>query len=112
MSSSEQASAPSQQQLIGSLIQVITKAQVRYEGVLTEIEADQSQKAMTLSNVKSFGTEGRRNGVNEVQAQENEIQIVKFKVDQIIDFKILKKPEEMTPYGDPAIIAITEKQQQ
>jgi protein LSM14 len=47
-------------QIIGSKISLITQAQIRYEGVLTEIDA--ANKTMSLKNVVSFGTEGRRNG--------------------------------------------------
>jgi protein LSM14 len=52
---------------------------VRYEGVLKEV--DPVKKSMTLINVTSFGTEGRRNGVNEIPVLENEIEGVQFKVD-------------------------------
>jgi len=36
-------------------------------------EVDPIKKAMTLINVKSFGTEGRRNNVNEIPMMDNEI---------------------------------------
>lgn len=52
-------------------MQILTIAQVRYEGVLSEV--DPINKAMTLINVKSHGTEGRRNGVNEIAPAETEI---------------------------------------
>jgi protein LSM14 len=47
---------------------LITNAQVRYEGTLVEV--DKAERSMKLKSVKSFGTEGRRGGVNEVDAQE------------------------------------------
>ena len=65
--------------ILGSKISLITNALVRYEGVLSEV--DPVKKSMTLINVKSFGTEGRRNGVNEIPVLENEIPGVQFKVD-------------------------------
>ena len=56
---------------MGSKLQILTIAQVRYEGVLSEV--DPINKAMTLINVKSYGSEGRRNGVNEIPAADAEI---------------------------------------
>lgn len=50
--------------IIGSYLSLITKAESRYEGTLYEV--DRVQKTMSLKNVKSFGTEGRRNGENEI----------------------------------------------
>jgi protein LSM14 len=75
---------------------------VRYEGVLSEV--DPIKKSMTLINVKSFGTEGRRNGVHEIPAADTEIEYVGFKVDQIKDFKIISKPD--ITLLDPAIIEV------
>jgi hypothetical protein len=50
---------------------LVTNALVRYEGILSEV--DPIVKSMTLINVKSFGTEGRRNGVKEIPSIDNEI---------------------------------------
>ena len=68
-------------------------------------EVNPIQKSMTLINVRGFGTEGRRNGVNEIPPVENEIAEVQFKVDQIKDFKVIGKPEIVQL--DPAIISIS-----
>lgn len=46
--------------IIGSYISLITKAESRYEGILTDV--DKVKKTMSLKNVKGYGTEGRRNG--------------------------------------------------
>jgi hypothetical protein len=54
----------SSEKLVGSLLQLITNAQVRYEGTLVEI--DRTERSMNLKNVRSYGTEGRRCGVGEV----------------------------------------------
>ena len=48
---------------------------------------------MNLQNVRSFGTEGRRDGKNEIAAHENTIPSVVFKVDHVKDFQIIKRPE-------------------
>lgn len=49
---------------------------------------------MRLTNVRAFGTEGRRGGKNEIAPQDTIIPEVVFKVDHIKDFKIVKKPED------------------
>ena len=86
--------------ILGSKLQIITTAQVRYEGILTQV--DPINKAMTLIMVKSYGSEGRRGGVNEILPTDNDIAEVLFKVDHIKDFKIIEKPN--TTLLDPAII--------
>ena len=67
---------------------------------------------MNLQNVRSFGTEGRRDGKNEIQAHENTIPSVVFKVDHVKDFQIIKRPEgkpqpkkSELEEQDPAIIS-------
>lgn len=69
---------------------------------------DPVNKAMTLINVKSFGTEGRRGGVNEIAAADTEIMEARFKVDHIKDFKIIEKPNPVLL--DPAIISSSNTQ--
>lgn len=49
---------------------MITNALVRYEGVLVEV--NKTERSMKLKDVRSFGTEGRRGGVNEVEPQDQE----------------------------------------
>lgn len=76
--------------------------QARYEGILSEV--DTVAKTMRLKNVKNCGTEGRRGGgSNEIQASEQEIQEVLFKIEHIKDFKILEKPNPILI--DDAIIS-------
>jgi protein LSM14 len=87
--------------ILGSKISLITNALVRYEGILSEV--DPIKKSMTLISVRSFGTEGRRNGVNEINMIDSEIPQVQFKVDQIKDFKIISKPD--LTLLDPAILS-------
>lgn len=75
--------------------------QIRYEGILSAV--DPVNKSMTLVGVRSFGSEGRRSGQNEVPANESEISEVTFKIEHIKDFKIVEKPNTMLI--DPAIIS-------
>ena len=62
---------------------------------------------MTLINVRSFGSEGRRGGATEIPESESEIPEARFKVDHIKDFKIIEKPNPALL--DPAIISTSNK---
>ena len=64
---------------------------------------DPINKAMTLINVRSFGSEGRRNGQSEIPPSDDEIPEARFKVDHIKDFNIIEKPNPTLL--DPAIIS-------
>lgn len=77
-------------QIIGKEMWLITKAEVRYEGVLYEV--DRVNKTMSLKQVRNMGTEGRRNGVNEMPGDEKVLGNVKFRVDLIKNFKVVEKP--------------------
>jgi protein LSM14 len=74
---------------LGSYLSLITKAESRYEGTLVEV--DRIKKTMSLKDVKNMGTEGRRNGVNELPPSEGLLGMVKFRVDLIRTFEIIKK---------------------
>jgi len=60
---------------------------VRYEGTL--IDVDREKKIMSLRNVSQKGTEGRRNGENEIPPNETILGMVKFKVELIKEFNII-----------------------
>lgn len=97
--------------MIGSIISLITNAQVRYEGTLVAV--DQKERSMHLTNVRNYGSEGRREGIGEIPAPDNIIANVVFKVDHIKDFKIIKRPEkkeEPVQMSDPAIISSSKEQ--
>ena len=96
---------------IGSLISIITKAESRYEGTLVEV--DRVNKTMKLQNVRSMGTEGRRDGQKELPASDSITAAVKFRVDLIKSIKILEEaPEkEDEPEEDPAIIESQQEQE-
>jgi len=49
---------------------------------------------MSLKNVHSMGTEGRREGENELPATDNILGMVKFRVDLIKTFEIIEKPKD------------------
>lgn len=73
--------------IIGKTLSIITKAESRYQGILVEV--DTVKKIMSVKNVKQFGTEGRRNGVSEIPANEGVIALVKFKVELIKEFNVV-----------------------
>lgn len=85
--------------LTGSVISLITNAQVRYEGTLIEI--NRAERSMNLREVRSFGTEGRRDGKNEIQPHENVISSVVFKVDHVQDFTIIQRPDAIAEEEEP-----------
>ena len=90
--------------MLGSKLSIIWTMQARYEGILTEV--DTVEKTMLLKNVKNCGTEGRRGGGNnEIQASEQEIGEVKFKLEHIKDFKIIEKPNPILV--DDAIVSMS-----
>ena len=91
--------------ILGSYLSVITKANSRYEGTLTEV--DRVKKTMSLRDVRNMGTEGRRDGVNEIPRADGILGNVKFRVDLISSFEIIKKPAEESQEEenvDPAIV--------
>lgn len=93
-------------QIIGKTMWLITKADVRYEGILYEV--DRVNKTMSLKQVKNMGTEGRRNGQNELQPDDKVLGNVKFRVDLIKKFQIIENEQENSnneePEMDPAIV--------
>jgi len=54
---------------------------VRYEG--TVILLDKVERAMHLSHVRSFGTEGRKQGQNEIPPRDDIIEKVVFKIELV-----------------------------
>ena len=54
---------------------------MRYEGTLLNY----TDQHMNLTNVKCFGTEGRRNGINELPENEGSIASMDFKVLQLVE---------------------------
>lgn len=78
-------------QLVGSIVNLITNAQVRYEGTLKGI--DRVSRSMHLTNVISFGSENRK--VPDMIAASATIKPdVVFKVELIKDFEIIKRPAQ------------------
>ena len=73
----------------GKRVSVLTKAQSRYEG--TVIKIDKVERALHLSNVRQFGTEGRRNGDNEIAAKDLIAEVLVFRIQLVENFHIINE---------------------
>lgn len=73
---------------IGSQISLISKSDIRYEGTLSSI--DTSQHTVSLSNVRSFGTEGRRADGREIPASNDIYEIIIFRGADIKDLTVIQ----------------------
>lgn len=107
-----EASTANQQQndsnankIVGQLLSILTKVQCRYEGVVEAV--DKTEKTITLKSVRSFGTEGRKGGAEEVPPSETVHAKVKFRLDFLVKFDIIKKTQATS---DPAIISQEEEE--
>ena len=61
---------------------------MRYEG--TVIKIDKVERALHLSQVRQFGTEGRRGGNNEIAPKDEVIEMVVFKIELVENFLIIE----------------------
>ncbi|KAI1125750.1 Scd6-like Sm domain-containing protein [Nemania abortiva] len=96
-------------EFLGSRISLISKSDIRYSGVLHEINSEES--TVSLENVKSYGTEGRRgNPSDEVPASEQIYEYIVFRGSDVKDLRIEQAPappkENQPPPvpDDPAIV--------
>lgn len=69
---------------IGDIVSLVTNAEQRYEGTLVAVDSEKN--TMSLKNVKAWGTEGRKNGEEEVAPNDKVLGSVKFKVHLIKAF--------------------------
>ncbi|XP_004574198.1 protein LSM14 homolog B-B isoform X1 [Maylandia zebra] len=87
---------------IGSKISLISKAQIRYEGILSSVDTDRSTVA--LAKVKSYGTEDRHT-VRPVPPKDEVYEFIIFRGSDIKDITVSEppKPHHGLP-RDPAIV--------
>lgn len=89
---------------IGSRIHLTSNSEIRYEGLLHNIDIEAN--TVSLTNVRVFGTEGRKNGVDEVPPSDECFEIIVFRGSDIKDLTLFDKE----PLEDPAIVR-AERQQ-
>ncbi|XP_042036686.1 decapping 5-like protein isoform X2 [Salvia splendens] len=90
---------------IGSFISVMSKSEIRYEGILYFLNPQDS--TFGLKDVRTFGTEGRRNDGKEVPPSDKVFEYILFRGSDIKDVKVITNPLVQKPeklHNDPAII--------
>ncbi|KAF3070435.1 Protein sum2 [Daldinia childiae] len=96
-------------EFLGSRISLISKSDIRYSGVLHEINSEES--TVSLENVRSFGTEGRKGSPEEEIAPSDQVyEYIVFRGSDVKDLRIEQAPippkENQPPKvpDDPAIV--------
>lgn len=88
---------------IGSKISLISKAEIRYEGILYGIDAKES--TVTLAKVTSFGTE-ERNAPKRIPAGSEVYEYIIFRGSDIKDLHVMPAPvKQEVVVDDPAIVS-------
>jgi len=85
---------------LGSKISLVSKAKIRYEGILYTIDANESTVA--LSKVRSFGTEDRPTD-RPVPARDEIFEYIIFRGADIEDLQV-REPPHSSATQDPAIV--------
>ena len=108
---------------IGSKISLISKAEIRYEGILYEVNSKDSTVTLSkgihrhktvialfsISLVRSFGTEGRP-AVKHIQPRSEVYEYIIFRGSDIKDLSVNEMPKQEEPPQDPAIVSAVSKE--
>ncbi|OAG14153.1 hypothetical protein CC77DRAFT_573518 [Alternaria alternata] len=95
-------------EFIGSRISLISKSDIRYVGTLVEINSEAS--TVSLDNVRSFGTEGRKGGKDEYPPSDVVYEQIVFRGSDVKDLRIeepVKEKAQPAMPQDPAIIGVS-----
>ncbi|MFH4978302.1 hypothetical protein AB6A40_005011 [Gnathostoma spinigerum] len=94
---------------IGSRISLISKLDIRYEGILYTVDTNES--TIALAKVQSFGTEDRPTA-NPVAGRDEIYEYIIFKASDIKDLIVCETPKPIAQLSglayDPAIITISQ----
>ncbi|KAF2734157.1 hypothetical protein EJ04DRAFT_249435 [Polyplosphaeria fusca] len=100
-------------EFIGSQISLISKSDIRYVGTLVEINSEKS--TVSLDNVRSFGTEGRKGGKDEYAPSSAVYEQIVFRGSDVKDLRIEEPAKDKAPQppmpDDPAIIGVQQQSQ-
>jgi len=93
-------------QLLGSKISLISKSEIRYEGILFTLNPNES--TLALAKVRMFGTENRSTD-NPVAPREEVFEFIIFRGQDIKDIRLCEPPTPQPPLPgtlpyDPAIV--------
>ncbi|KAB5582392.1 Scd6-like Sm domain-containing protein [Coniochaeta sp. 2T2.1] len=89
-------------EFLGARISLISRSDIRYVGTLHEINSDDS--TVSLENVRSFGTEGRRGGGDDEAPPSDQIyEYIVFRGKDVKDLRVEDTPNTVKENKPPAV---------